>query len=70
MIDILFKYAWLEPLRSKAGIAIKYVLEHISIQLMRFLKVIQSGTDRRTEFFNILVKTYLARNNIKLFATQ
>ena len=31
-------------------------------------KVIQ--TDKGTEFFNVLVQTYLADNNIKLFATH
>ena len=29
VIDILSKYAWLEPLKSKHDIAIKNVLEHI-----------------------------------------
>ena len=68
VIDILSKYAWLEPLKCKHGIAIKYSLEHIFSETIRLPKVIQ--TDKGTEFFNVLIKTYLATNNIKLFATH
>ena len=38
-IDILSKYAWLEPLKSKHGIAIKNVLEHIFSEAIRRPKV-------------------------------
>ena len=65
---ILSKYAWLEVLKSKHGIAIKNLLEHIFSETIRHSKVIQ--TDKGTEFFNVLAKTYLANNNIKLFATH
>ena len=41
VIGILFKYAWLEPLKSKHGIAIKNALEHISSKTIRRPKVIQ-----------------------------
>ena len=39
VIDILFKYAWLESLKSKHGIAIKNVLEHIFSEAIRRPKV-------------------------------
>ena len=68
VINILSKYAWLEPLRSKHGIAIGNALEHIFSETIRRPKVIQ--TDKGTEFFNVLMKTYLANKNIKLFATH
>ena len=67
-IDILSKYAWLEPLNSKHGIPIKNALEHIFSETIRRPKVIQ--TNKRTEVLNVLVKTYLEHNNIKLFATH
>ena len=68
VIDILPKYAWLEQLKSKHVIGIKNALEHIFSETIRRPKVIQA--DKRTEFFNVLVKTYLANSNIKLFATH
>ena len=68
VINILSKYAWLEPLKSKHGIAIRNALEHIFSEIIRRPKVIQM--DKGTEFFNVLMKTYLANNNIKLFATH
>ena len=64
VIDILSKNAWLEPLKSKHDIAIKNALEHISNKAKRRPKVIQ--TDKGTEFFNVLVKTYPAENNIEI----
>ena len=66
VIEVLSKYAWLEPLKSKHGIPIKNALVHIFSEIIRRPKVIQ--TDKGTECFNVLVKTYLANNNIKLFA--
>ena len=41
VIDMLSKYTWLEPLKSKHGIAIKNALEHIFIETIRRPKVIQ-----------------------------
>ena len=68
VIDILSEYAWLEPLKSKHGIEIRNALEHIFSETIRCPKVIQM--DKGTEFFNILMKTYLANDSIKLFATH
>ena len=45
--DILSKYAWLEPLKSKHDIAIKNALEHIFSLAIRRPKGIQK--DKRTE---------------------
>ena len=66
VINILSKYAWVEPLKSKHGIAIKNALQHIFSEAIRRPKVIQ--TDEGAEFFKVLVKTYLVNNSIKLFA--
>ena len=68
VIDILYKYAWLELLKSRQGILTKNTLEHIFSEIIRFPEVIQM--DKETELFNALVKTCLADNNIKLFATH
>ena len=46
VIDVLSKYAWLKPLKSKHGIAIKNELEHIFSEAIRRLKVVQ--TDKGT----------------------
>ena len=46
MIDILCNHAWLQPLKSKHGIAIKNVLQHIFSEKIRRPKVIQ--TDKGT----------------------
>ena len=56
------------PLKSKHGIAIKNALENIFSETVRHPKVIQA--DKGTEFFNVVVKTYLADYSIKLFATH
>ena len=66
VIDILSNYAWLESPRFKHDVATKKTLEHIFSETTRRPKVIQM--DKGTEFFNVLVKTYLGNNNIKLFA--
>ena len=66
VIEVLSKYAWLEPLKSKNGIATKNALEYIFSETIRRPKVTQ--TDKGTEFFNVLAKTYLSNNNFKLFA--
>ena len=52
VIDILSKYAWLESLKPKHGLAIKNVLEHILSETIRLSEFIQ--TDKRTEFFQRL----------------
>ena len=68
VIDILYKYAWLELLKSRQGLLTKNTLEHIFSEIIRCPEVIQM--DKETELFNALVKTCLADNNIKLFATH
>ena len=45
-IGSLSKYAWLEPLKPKPGLAIKNALEHIFSETIRLPKVIQ--TDKGT----------------------
>ena len=35
VIDILSKYPWFEPLKSKHGIAIKNALEHVFSETIR-----------------------------------
>ena len=69
IIMIIFpKYVRIEPLKSKYGIPIKNALEHTFSDIISRPKVIQ--TDKRTKFFNFLVKTYLPECNMKLFTTH
>ena len=42
MMNILSKYVWLQPLKSKHSIAIKNTLEHIFSEIIRLSKVIQT----------------------------
>ena len=65
---ILPKYVRIESLKSKYGIPIKNALEHTFSDIISHPKVIQ--TDKRTKFFNFLVKTYLPECNMKLFTTH
>ena len=62
VIDILSKYAWLEALKFKHLKAIKNALEHIFSEKIRCPNIIQ--IDKEKKFSNVLVKTYLANNNI------
>ena len=65
-IDVLSKYAWIEPLKSKTGRELKNAIQKILRH--RQPKLIQ--TDKGTEFLNSLVKNFLMKKNIKLFATN
>lgn len=68
VVDILSKYAWLEPLKSKHDVAVKNALKQIFSETIRRPKVVQ--TDKTTEFLDVFVKTDLANNHIKLFASH
>jgi hypothetical protein len=65
-IDVLSKYAWIEPLKSKSANAIKEALQKVFLHRQPLM--IQ--TDKGTEFLNVLVKNMLEEKKIKLFTTN
>ena len=67
-IDVLSKYAWIEPLKTKTSKELKEVLQKVFLTDNRQPKLLQ--TDKGTEFLNTLVKNMLKHRNIKLFTTN
>ena len=68
-IDVLSKFAWVKPLKTKTGAELKTVIKQIlSGYPKRQPQVLQ--TDKGTEFLNVSVKNMLKMNNIKLFYTN
>ena len=67
-IDILSRFAWIEPLKSKTAKELKEVIEKIFLRGNRQPKLIQ--TDKGTEFLNSLVKNMLRSRKIRLFTTN
>lgn len=68
VIDVLSKYAWLIPLKSKHGKEIRFGLETLFSKTSRRPKVIQ--TDKGTEFYNRDLENLLKAEGIKLFSTN
>ena len=66
-IDVLSKYAWIRPLKSKHGINIRNALKNIFESDGRVPKILQ--TDKGSEFFNSLVTQLLRKHNVKLITT-
>ena len=66
-IDVLSKYAWLRPLKSKTGLAIKNALKDIFVSDQRIPQVLQ--TDKGKEFLNSEVNGLLKKYGVKLVTT-
>ena len=67
-IDILSRYAWARPLKTKQGSEVAMAIKDIFITSQRKPKRIQ--TDQGTEFYNRSVKQLLNENNIELFSVM
>lgn len=67
-IDILSRYAWARPLRSKQGSEVSNAIKDIFETSQRKPKRIQ--TDQGTEFYNVPVKSLLDDNDIELFSVM
>lgn len=67
-IDVLSKYAWIEPLKTKTASELKEAIESIFHHDGRKPAMIQ--TDKGTEFLNSLVRSMLREREIKLFTTN
>lgn len=67
-IDILSRYGWARPLKSKSGVEVAAAIEDILISSGRSPKRIQ--TDQGKEFYNAPVKRLLENHNIELFSVK
>ena len=67
-IDILSRYAWARPLKTKQGPEVAKAIEDIFKSSQRQPKRLQ--TDQGTEFYNASVKRLLEKYNIELFSVK
>ena len=67
-IDILSRYGWARPLKTKQGTEVATAIEDIFKSSKRTPKRIQ--TDQGTEFYNASVKRLLAKYKIELFSVM
>ena len=67
VIDVLSKYGWLLPLKSKHGEEIKVELTKLLEKTKRRPVMIQ--TDKGTEFMNLPLQNFLKKHYIKFFTT-
>ena len=67
-IDILSRYAWARPLKTKQGPEVAKAIEDIFKSSKRQPKRLQ--TDHGTEFYNASVRALLAKYNIELFSVN
>ena len=67
VIDVLSKYAWVEPLKDKTGTSIVKALESI---VKQGRKPNRLQTDKDKEFYNKTVTTWLKEKDIHHFSTK
>ena len=67
-IDILSRYGWARPLKTKQGPEVANAIEDIFQSSKRQPKRLQ--TDQGTEFYNASVKRLLAKYNVELFSVK
>jgi len=66
VIDILSKYAWVQPLKDKKGPTVVKAFDQILKEGRQPLKL---QTDKGKEFYNKDITQWLKKNNIKHFST-
>ena len=67
VLDALSKYAWVQPLKAKTGVALVQAFDKI---LKQGRRPNQLQTDRGTEFYNRTFQRWLEDQGIKHFATE
>ncbi|CAB4033161.1 uncharacterized transposon-derived [Paramuricea clavata] len=67
VIDVLSKYAWAEPIRTKTGENLVKAFEKI---LKKGRKPETFHSDKGTEFMNQKFQAFLKKHNIRFFTTQ
>lgn len=67
-IDILSRFAWARPLKTKTGREVAAAIEDIFQSSNRIPKRVQ--TDQGNEFYNVFVKRLFEANNVELFSVK
>jgi len=67
-VDILSKYAWVVPLKTKSASELVTAIQTIFNKDQRQPQLLQ--TDKGTEFLNVKVKSLLHRHGVRLFTTN
>ena len=67
VIDVLSKYAWVQPLKNKTGPSVVEALETI---VEEGRKPVRLQTDKGKEFYNTTVQTWLKQQGIQHFSTE
>ena len=68
VIDIFSKYAWVIPLKDKNGATITNAFQNILKESNGKPKKI--WLDKRSEFYNRSVKSWLEKNDIEMYSTH
>ena len=68
VIDIFSKYAWAIPLIDKKGITITNAFQNLLKECNR--KSNKIWVDKRSEFYNRSVKSWLEKNDIEMYSTH
>ena len=68
VLDVLSKYAWVQPLKDKTGVALVHAFDKILKQGRRHPNRLQ--TDRGKEFYNRTFQRWLDEQGIQHFSTE
>ena len=66
VIDIYSKYAWVIPLKNKKGITVTNVFQRILDESKH--KPNKIWVDKGSRFYNRSIKSFLEKNNIKMYS--
>ena len=69
VIDVLSKYAWVEPLKSKTGKDVTAAFDRV-LKSTKKRRPLNLQTDAGKEFYNKTFQTYLKNKDIHLFSTH
>ena len=69
VVDVLSKYAWVEPLKDKTGKAVAVAFERI-LKRAKGRQPLRLQTDAGKEFYNRVFQSVMTRHNIHHFSTR
>ena len=69
VVDVLSKYAWVEPLKDKTGKAVAAAFERI-LKRDKGRQPLRLQTDAGKEFYNRVFQSLMTRHNIHHFSTR
>ena len=68
VVDVLSKYAWVEPLKDKTGVAVAAAFERI-LKRTQGRQLLRLQTDAGKEFYNCTFQALMTRRKIYHFST-